>query len=422
MQKPKILVITVSSWNSKVGANSWASLLEGYPSENIANISIREECPDSNICSRYFCITENKILKSIFKRKLKTGYQVMPEAEEKNHDLTVHNERYKKLQGKRFYPLLLSRELVWKLGKWKSKELDAFIDSFKPDIILHSMEGYIHLNRITQYAIKRSGAKAIGYIWDDNFTYKQHTDLGYKIYRYFQRKSLKRLATLTQAFFAISPKTKKEADEFFNINSVLLTKPLNTTPVFSKSEFNKPLKMLYTGNLLIGRDKSLRKVSNALNEINKVDTKIVLDVYTGTFLDDNSKSGICSPFCRIHEPISQQEVLKLQKDADILLFLEDIDGKDAKVARLSFSTKITDYLSSGKCILAVGNSDIAPIEYFKENDCALVASNKEEIVKALSLDEETLNYYAKNAIDCGMKNHSPEKIRNIFYSTINSLE
>ena len=422
MQKPKILVITVSSWNSKVGANSWASLLEGYPSENIANISIREECPDSNICSRYFCISENKILKSIFKRKLKTGYQVMPEAEEENHDLTVHNERYKKLQGKRFYPLLLSRELVWKLGKWKSKELDAFIDSFKPDIILHSMEGYIHLNRITQYAIKRSGAKAIGYIWDDNFTYKQHNDLGYKIYRYFQRKSLKKLATLTQAFFAISPKTKKEADEFFNINSILLTKPLNTTPVFSKSEFNKPLKMLYTGNLLIGRDKSLQKVSNALNEINKEDTKIVLDVYTGTFLDDKIKSGICSPFCRIHEPISQQEVLKLQKEADILLFLEDIDGKDAKVARLSFSTKITDYLSSGKCILAVGNSDIAPIEYFKENDCALVASNKEEIVKALSLDEETLNYYAKNAIDCGMKNHSPEKIRNIFYSTINSLE
>jgi hypothetical protein len=346
----------------------------------------------------------------------------MPEAEEENHDLTVHNERYKKLQGKRFYPLLLSRELVWKLGKWKSKEFDTFIDSFKPDIILHSMEGYIHLNRITQYAIKRSGAKAIGYIWDDNFTYKQHTDLGYKIYRYFQRKSLKRLATLTQAFFAISPKTKKEADEFFNINSILLTKPLNTTPVFSKSEFNKPLKMLYTGNLLIGRDKSLQKVSNALNEINKEDTKIVLDVYTGTFLDDKSKSSICSPFCRIHEPISQQEVLKLQKEADILLFLEDIDGKDAKVARLSFSTKITDYLSSGKCILAVGNSDIAPIEYFKENDCALVASNKEEIVKALSLDEETLNYYAKNAIDCGIKNHSAKKIRDIFYSTINSLK
>ena len=414
--------MTVSSWNSKIGANSWASLLEGYPSENVANLSIREERPDSNICSRYFCISENKILKSIFKRKIITGYEVTAEVKEENHDLTAHNERYKKVQGKRFYPLLLARELVWKLGKWKSKELDAFIDSFKPDIILHSMEGYIHLNRITQYAIKRSGAKAVGYIWDDNFTYKQHNDLGYKIYRYFQRKSLKRLAALTQAFFAISPKTKKEADEFFNINSVLLTKPLNTTPVFSKSEFNKPLKMLYTGNLLIGRDKSLQKVSNALNEINKVDTKIVLDVYTGTFLDDNSKSGICSPFCKIHEPISQQEVLKLQKEADILLFLEDIDGKDAKVARLSFSTKITDYLSSGKCILAVGNCDIAPIEYFKENDCALVASNKEEIVKALSLDEETLNYYAKNAIDCGIKNHSAEKIRDIFYSTINSLE
>ena len=46
----------------------------------------------------------------------------------------------------------------------------------------------------------------------------------------------------------------------------------------------------------------------------------------------------------------------------------------------------------------------------------------EEIVKALSLDEDTLNYYAKNAIDCGIKNHSAKKIRDIFYSAINSLE
>ena len=59
----KILVITVPSWNSKVGANSWATLLEKYPSENIASIFIRDEIPDSEVCSRYFNISENRIIK-----------------------------------------------------------------------------------------------------------------------------------------------------------------------------------------------------------------------------------------------------------------------------------------------------------------------------------------------------------------------
>ncbi len=414
-----ILVITVASWNCKVGSNTWTSLLKDYCSENIANICIREEIPDSKICSRYFCISENKVLKSIFKRNIKTGYEVIPEIQEDSEDLNIHKERYKQMQKKRRYSLLLARELVWKFGKWKTRELDEFLDSFKPDIILHSMEGYIHLNRIIQYAIKRTGAKAVGYIWDDNFTYKQHSNFGYKFYRFFQRMSLKKLASVTQEFFAITPKTKSEADEFFGIDSVLLTKPLNSVPKVSGSKPNNPLRMLYTGNLQIGRDRSLEKVSKGLNEVNRDGVKIILDVYTNTYLDDEKMQKICSPFCKIHEPISQEEVLKLQKQADVLLFLEDIDGKDSKVARLSFSTKITDYLSSGKCIFAVGNSDIAPMQYFKDNNCALIASSEEEIFQALeNLTPKIISSYAENAVKCGLENHNEKDIKKVFLETL----
>ena len=34
----KILVFTVTAWNSKVGANTWETLLEQYGSENVANV------------------------------------------------------------------------------------------------------------------------------------------------------------------------------------------------------------------------------------------------------------------------------------------------------------------------------------------------------------------------------------------------
>lgn len=420
----RILVFTVSSWNSKVGANSWATLLEEYDSSLVANICIRDEIPDSPVCSRYFNISENKIIKSVFNRKIKTGLEIdalHPTASD-NTDLDEHNTRYQKMTVKRRYSMLMLREIIWKFGRWKTKELDDFLDDFRPDIILHSMEGYIHLNRIIEYAIKRTGAQAVGYIWDDNFTYKQHRNLGYKIYRFFQRRSLKRLSRKTAEFLAISPFTKSEADKFFNINCHVLTKPLSRIPTVTEYNGTLPIRMIYTGNLLIGRDRSLIRLCKALNEVNSKQNMICLDVYTKTVLPDSVLAELQNSYCHIHKPIPQAEALEKQNKADVLLFLEDIDGKDAKVARLSFSTKITDYLSTGKCIFAVGNCDTAPMQYFIENKVAIVCDTDEKILLGLNQlkNTSTLNKYAQNACETGKKNHDPESIRKLLFQVINN--
>ena len=418
-KKPKILIFTMTSWNSKVGANTWESLVNRYNSEDLANIFLREETPDSKVCSKYFCISENRVIKSILKRKIKTGREVgvKPLVEvEDSEDLQEHNERYAKMKKKRRYYMLLARELCWKFGKWKTKELDAFLDEFKPDVILHGMDGYIHMNRIVRYAIKHTGAKAIGYIWDDNFTYKQSKKFGYKVYRYYQRKSLKKLAKQTDGFFAITPKTKAEADAFFGVNCTVLSKPLNNTPYPTSYENRtRPIRMLYTGNLLIGRDKSLQKISAALKALNAEQTKIVLDVYTQTQLSEEYLQKTTNEFCKIHPPIPQEEVLRLQKETDILLFLEDMSNENL-TARLSFSTKITDYFSAGKCIFAIGNADLAPMQYFADTQSASIAHSAEEIEMQLEqlTQADVLAKYAQNAVACGVENHRAEYILKAF--------
>lgn len=424
-EQPRILVISVSSWNSKVGSNTWASLLKQYDSSHIANICIRDEMPDSAICSRYFTISENLILKSLINRKVKTGKEVLSSSNaNENKNLEEHNRRYQKMQKKRRYSFLLLRELLWKLGKWKTAELDSFLLDFKPDIILHSMEGYIHLNRIVQYAIKKTGAKAVGYIWDDNFTYQQSSALGYKIYRFFQRISLKKLAEKTSAFFAISPMTKQEADAFFHIDCKVLTKPLSRKPDVDESEAQLPITAVYTGNLKIGRDRTLARIIKAARKVNQQHVKIQFDIYTQTVLDEECKQELNCKWCRLHEPIPQSEVLEIQRKADMLLFVEDMDGKDARVARLSFSTKITDYLSSGKCIFAVGCRDTAPMQYFIENEAALIADTDEQIEKvltAVTTDPCLLKQYALQSSETGKKNHDEQKILHSFDDVLRSV-
>ncbi len=424
VKQPRVLVISVGAWSSK-GGSTWPSLLKCYDSENVANICIRDDYPDSDVASRYFNISENRVLKSIFNKDVKTGKEIKTQkSSEIDQDLKAHNERYSKMRKKRRYSLLLARELAWKLGKWKSPELDSFIDSFKPDVILYSMTVYIHHTRLVEYAIKRTGAKAVAYIWDDTFTYKQSDELGYKIYRFLQRKSLKRVAKITNKFFAISDMTKKEADEFFGVDSVVLTKPLYRAPEVDYSKFEMPIKAVYAGNLFIGRDKSLARIVKAAERINSDGIKIRFDIYTSTELSEAIKNQLNCDYCEIHAPVPQQEVFEIQQKSDLMLFVEDIDGPDAKVARLSFSTKITDYLSSGKCIFAVGHKETAPMQYFINNDAAVIAAEDKEIEEKLSMlvnNPDLLVKYAENARDIGIRNHNEEKIISTFDNGIKSV-
>ena len=235
MENKKVLVCSIPCWNSKSGSDTFSTLMSGYDIEKIANLYIREDFPDSPVCKNYFRISENAVIKSILKRNIKTGKQIITTADvldDNSENAKKTANRYKKQVTKRNYLLLYAREILWKLGKWKTPELDAFLDEFKPEVVFFAMEGYIHFNRINRYILKKTGAKGIGYFWDDNFTYKQSKNIWHNIYRFFQRKDLKKTANLCDSFFAISPKTKREADEFFKVNCELLTKQTHQSKCF----------------------------------------------------------------------------------------------------------------------------------------------------------------------------------------------
>ncbi len=416
--KPKVLICTVESWNSKVGANTFSSLFANYPADDLANVYIREELPDSPCCSRYFQISESKVIKSILKRRTKTGREVSSCQEYTEGDKTIlanSTALYNKNRKKRSFFKLFIREVLWKLGKWKTPELDVFIDSFQPDIVVFGMEGYIHFNRICRYVVKHTGAKAVGYFLDDTFTYQQMPgNIGYQFLRFLKRRSLKKLAPYCNAFWAITEKTKQEADEFFGINCQVLTKPIDYEPgeIWKTYELHSPIKMLYTGNLLIGRFDTILAVSDALKKINSDGVKMELDVYSGSYIPPEEQEKL-SEYVHMKGVVPQAEVLKLQERADILLFAEAMTGEHSQIARLSFSTKLTDYFHSGKCILAIGAKNVAPMEYLAAENAALCAGNEDEIytqLKKLVDSPEIINQTAEKAYLCGKRNHAREQI------------
>lgn len=424
--RPRVLVTTVGPWSSILGSDTMSSLMKEYGAENVACLYIRASKSDSKSASRYFHIIEGRIIKSILKRNIKTGEEFSPEEvhiSEVSEEQATEIERYSKFKKKRLGIFILARELVWILGKWRTHELNAFLDDFNPKVLICPIESYIHFNTLNEYIIKRYNPKVIGFLWDDNFTYKQEPfNFWHQLHRFWLRRSVKQIVRKCSTVFALSPKMKEECDKEFGINSQLLTKPIFNQGKFVAYEPNNPIRILYTGNLYVGRDKTIMAISEALRIVNRENVKVTLDIYTQSIISQKSRSKIeIDGICRIHKPIPQSEVFKLQSETDVLLFVESLEKYKHQGARLSFSTKITDYFSSGRCIWAVGSQTLGPIDYLSRMDAALMSFEKKSIISTLNRminDTSLIKTYAQKSFKCGKEHHNAEKILSKFYNTI----
>ena len=125
-----------------------------------------------------------------------------------------------------------------------------------------------------------------------------------------------------------------------------------------------------------------------------------------------------------HGKISNNEVKEKQATADVLVHVEDFSYRNRMKVRLSFSTKIVDYLAKGKAIFAVGPKDVASIEYLLDKDVAIVATKKAEVEKELKKivsDPMILLKYGEKAYRVCKKKHDKNSVQSLLYSNLESL-
>lgn len=106
----------------------------------------------------------------------------------------------------------------------------------------------------------------------------------------------------------------------------------------------------------------------------------------------------------------------------MVVFVESLEGKQPRIARLSFSTKIVDYIVSGKCILTIGPADISPVEYLNDHGISIAACSKDEIYSVLnSLTPEKMHEYVLKADAFARKNHDKKIIQANLYNIIREV-
>ncbi len=311
---------------------------------------------------------------------------------------------------------LLALEIIWRLNLWKTRELDCFLEESNPDVIFAIVSSTIYYNRIVRYVTQILRKKLILFFVDDSYSYQaiQITPINI-LHRFFLRNVIDQMVSLSKHILVISPLMKQEFDNLFKTHCILITKGANIGEVSIKTNVHNPLRLLYVGNLNYGRKNTIIEIAKTVKKLNEQNTNIVLKIYSLSHLSKkeifklNSYGQIC-----FHSPIPYQDIMQVQSQSDILLYIESFRKKYYKITRLSFSTKLTDYLNSGKVIMAIGPNEIASIAYLKSQGAAITISHSSQILPVLGQvlsNPMMLNTYRLKAYECCLKNHRKELIQ-----------
>lgn len=422
----RMLVITRAPWlNDNAIGRTMSDFFSSFTDFEIYSICLREAPFVCSIPIKNFYISESQIINGIIKHK-KIG-KISDKKNISNDTLNEEVRMYSVAKRLNLMALYFVKELLWSTNRWKNKSFKTFLDEVNPDVIFFPDFPCIYAHKVLKFIYNRTNAKVAIFHADDCYTLK-HFSLSplFWIYRLYLRKHVKESVEISDLHFVISDVQKKDYDRCFNVNNIILTRfaSFDKEPNIKKV-YNNPLQLVYTGNIGINRWKTLALIARALKIINKNGIKAQLRIYTATEISKKIRKAldVCnSSFLMGKRPA--EDVEKIQENADILVHVEAFDLKNRLIVRQSFSTKIVDYLKSGRAILAVGPQEVASIKHLKDNNCAMVASSENEIInllsKVLSSNEE-LTQIARRGFECGKKYHNKDKMLKMLHNEISQI-
>lgn len=419
----KILVITDVLWRNDNGVgNSYSNIFSGMTDIEVANICCQEGVSENEISTICYQMSESRLILNLQNRDIPTGIveDITKDTQRKSTGKDKKDFIFRIIKRSRLQVFLWGRNLIWKIGNWKTDALKEFIDSFGPDLIFAQLQDKIYLNNIVRFVQGYTKCPLILYVWDDVYSLK-HFSLSplFWIDRAMQRFSIRRVVKKCSKLYTISVEQKQEYGKTLHVDTGLLYKGkffVGDRKTADIKMEERVLKFLYTGNLYSGRYETILKLCKKIEQCNQNGLKAQLYIYSGTDLAESKRKKLNIGNSSFFQGcVSEKKVAELQNLADVLVHIEPLSLKGSLLCRLSFSTKLVDYFYNGKCIFAIGSERCASIKYLKRNDAAIVASSIQEAEKKVDelLSDITLvQEYGNKAWRCGYQNHQIRDIQN----------
>lgn len=312
----------------------------------------------------YFQLTDMDIIKGVFDKK-KRGRAV--EVSEKH--ITSSAESDVRIVKNHFTRLM--RDFVWK-GKWKSRQLIKWLDDFKPDCIFFVAGDALFAYDVCEFVVKRYGCALSTYVTDDYFIPYSGDDLVALFRKKLLRQAMKSILSVSKTFFTVSRQMQEAYEKMFNRKShtiVNMPEPISLDNYNDKDRDS--FRIVYAGSLYYGRDKEIVEFSRMIEDYNTdFGANVELAIYSNNSLNETERKSLeKNRCCRFMGALGKNDLLVEFNKSDALLFVESFDEKYKERTCLSLSTKVPEYLSTKKPIIAIGPEQIGSMEYLRDVAC-----------------------------------------------------
>lgn len=255
-------------------------------------------------------------------------------------------------------------------------DLKNKLDVFRPEIVYVQLYG-VQMAKLALQIERRYDIPLVVHILDDWI----ESD---KVHRLFSgrfensiKKIVSKLLQESKQVFGASPSMCGYIRQKFGRDAIFVmpyTNFSNECPPIHQRQGT--IRLSYTGNIEGGRYKVIKMFLEAM-DAERMDYH--LDVYTrqGYYLGNYTNSHLT-----VHDPVPQTEVAQILNKSDGLLHVESFEKDDMRWTRYSLSTKIPEYLASGRPVFYLGPQKAGTGDFLSGGyaDCA---ENSEELVKKI---------------------------------------
>lgn len=388
-----IIVSNIELDESNAAGNTFSNWMSEWPNTNIASIYCRGSKPYNKFCSQYYSVSPISIAKKFFTpQKIGTYFTINNKDTLISHpreSSLVHssNSTIKKI-------LYLIQEFLVSSKIWQNRRYERFVKSFNPDIVFYFVKSESFIYNNVAYIKRITNAKSVGFIADD--VYSLYTNRGGFLYRIYRRR-FKKLIAISDKLYGASAMLCQEYGKNFNVSLTPLYKgcDLRNAP---KEFVNNPIKIVYAGNLLYGRDVTLEVFAKTLKKINKNSSRAILDIYSGSNVSQETLERLNIPGTSNFKGKKEyNEIKKILHDADIVLHVESFERKHIEYVHLSYSTKISDCLQSGSMMMVVGPEGIASVEEARSIEGAVVIDSMSKLETSINNIVNNPTFIIQNA-------------------------
>lgn len=418
MEKHLLIISNNVLSETKNNGKTLLSFIDGIKDLKVSQLYFSGEVPRvPGYC--YFQISDKDIIKGLIAPS-KRGRAVEAEAKtnKDEDDFSI-----KKTVGRNELTLRI-RDYLWK-RKWNSLALNTWLDVNRPDAVLFVAGDALFPYEIAEEICKKFSCRLTVYVTDDYIMPRKNESHIHRIRRAKIRNELNHILKRADCFYTISEAMKKTYKEELDKDSyIALNMTEDMKGLYDKTD--DEIVLTYTGSLYYGRDRVLGEIAKAVKEYNNIGKlqKAKLEVYC-----NNEPSAEIKKKLFIYDSIiyggslDKQGMKEKLNTSDLLVFVESFDDEQKEKVKYSLSTKVSEYMSVEKPILAIGPKGIGSIDYLSDvaicvNDPTHIYSTVFSSLKSLSDERKKLDQYGKKARKKYLTNHNKKENQKNFITNV----